>query len=85
MPVETEMAKPFRQLREIITDTFLTTLAYALKGITMNEHMARNGRLPVRDDGQGILRSGREWASGCHYFTRQAISQFVHGGGWQAP
>jgi len=47
----------------------------------MNEHMARNGWLPVRDDGQGILRSGREWASGCHYFTRQAISQFIQEGG----
>lgn len=46
----------------------------------MNEHMARNGWLPVREDEPGIQRSGRDGTAGCHYFTKQAISQFVQGG-----
>lgn len=47
----------------------------------MNENdMAGQDRLPVREDEQGLQRSGRGGAVGCHYFTRQAISQFVQGG-----
>lgn len=47
----------------------------------MNENsMARNSGLPVRENEPGLQRSGRDGTAGCHYFTRQAISQFTHGG-----
>ena len=47
----------------------------------MNENsMAEYDRMTLRKDEQGIQRAGRDGAAGCHYFTRQAISQFTHGG-----
>lgn len=47
----------------------------------MNENsMARNGGMPVRENAPWVQRTGRDRIDRCHYFTRQAISQFVHGG-----
>lgn len=47
----------------------------------MNENgMARNGWLPVCENEPGLQRAGRDGVAGCYYFTKQAISQFIHGG-----
>lgn len=47
----------------------------------MNENdMAGQDRLPVCTDEPWVQRTGRSGVTGCHYFTRQAISEFVQGG-----
>ena len=47
----------------------------------MNENsMAEYDGMPLCKNEQGVQRAGCNGAVGCHYFTRQAISQFVRGG-----
>lgn len=43
--------------------------------------VSESDRGAVRKDGEGTERTGREQRDGACYFTRQAISEFIQGGG----
>lgn len=49
----------------------------------MNEKgISKENRDALCKDEPWIQRTGCNRADSCHYFTKQAISQFIPGGGW---
>ena len=51
----------------------------------MNERIPTDSWDSLREDEQGAERSGRDGRfAGHNYFVRQAIGEYMQGGGWQA-